>query len=194
MKKIKSYEKYSITKEGRVFSGDKELKQHKSKNKSGTSGYMQVYLYDGKGGRKCKQVHRLVAEAFIPNPENKRTVNHIDGNKTNNNIDNLEWATDSENALHAHKNGLVKTKSGEEHHNSKPVEVYDKSGFFIDYCSCAREAERRGYGDYRNISAVCRGKRKTHNGFVFRFADSMDNSQKSTGQSAKKPAKSNSGW
>lgn len=71
-----------------------------------TTGYNVVNLYTGDGNHKKVAVHRLVAKAFIPNPENKRTVNHKDTNKTNNNIWNLEWATDSENMKHAFDNGL----------------------------------------------------------------------------------------
>lgn len=70
-------------------------------------GYMVVNLFDSATGKSHrKYVHRIVAEAFIPNPENKRTINHIDCNKTNNDISNLEWATDSENMKHAFDNGL----------------------------------------------------------------------------------------
>ena len=64
-----------------------------------SKGYLRVHLYkDGK--RKHKKVHRLVANAFIPNPEGKPQVNHIDGNKQNNSITNLEWVTDAENKEH----------------------------------------------------------------------------------------------
>lgn len=71
--------------------------------------YETVGLYIN-GNKKNFKVHRLVAEAFIDNPENKPQVNHIDGNTSNNNVNNLEWVTNSENQLHAWKNGLqVKT-------------------------------------------------------------------------------------
>lgn len=69
------------------------------------TGYQQLHLSKG-GIQTNKQIHRLVAEAFIPNPENKLQVNHIDAVKTNNSLENLEWCTRSENAYHALKMGV----------------------------------------------------------------------------------------
>lgn len=70
------------------------------------TGYSQVVLYKN-NIRKYISTHRIVAQAFIPNPNNKSCVNHIDGNKLNNNISNLEWCTHIENMNHAWQNGLV---------------------------------------------------------------------------------------
>jgi len=74
-----------------------------------SNGYYVVMLSPS---RKPTKVHRLVAEAFIPNDYNKPFINHIDGNKLNNTIDNLEWCTSKENAIHAHRIGLAKPKRG----------------------------------------------------------------------------------
>ena len=68
-------------------------------------GYLMVFL-SVKSKKKAKSVHRIVAEAFIPNPENKETVNHIDCDKTNNHVSNLEWMTNRENTIHGTENGL----------------------------------------------------------------------------------------
>lgn len=81
-------------------------------------GYYHISLFK-KGKTYAKKVHRLVAQAFIPNPENKPCVNHRDGEKSNNNVNNLEWVTYSENSIHALKNKLSKGKKGEEHSQSK---------------------------------------------------------------------------
>ena len=70
------------------------------------------------GNNKTVKVHRIVAETFIPNPNNLAQVNHIDGNKQNNNVDNLEWCSQSENMKHAYKNGLKKI-NGERNPASK---------------------------------------------------------------------------
>lgn len=77
--------------------------------------YVNLIVYGKK--TKLATVHRLIAIAFIPNPENKPEVNHIDGNKLNNSLCNLEWVTRSENTLHAYKNNLI--PQGENHYNSK---------------------------------------------------------------------------
>lgn len=96
---IKEYEgMYSVSSDGRVFSykSNKYLKLQSNKH------YLKVMLTKN-GEQIQKLVHRLVAEAFIPNPENKKEVNHIDGNKLNNSIDNLEWVTPKENQQHSVK-------------------------------------------------------------------------------------------
>ena len=98
-KDIKGYEgRYQITSWGRVFNVDTQkfikLEMH-------DKGYLRVDLYDKSGKRKHHKVHRLVAKAFIPNPEGKPQVNHLDGNNQNNSITNLEWCTDKENKEHA---------------------------------------------------------------------------------------------
>ncbi len=98
---IRGYEGYQVSNHGRV----KNSKTGKILKPYLTRGYLRVSLYN-ESGRKCKLVHRLVAEAFLPNPENKPVVNHINGCKTDSNVSNLEWVSPSENMSHAHSNGL----------------------------------------------------------------------------------------
>lgn len=104
---------YSISSYGRVKSIKRNLimKQHLN-----THGYYIIRI-----NKQTKTIHRLVAQTFIPNPENKKTVNHIDGNKLNNKVYNLEWATHSENLKHAFEIGLCCNK-GENHSRNKLTE------------------------------------------------------------------------
>ena len=88
-----NYVGYFVSKCGKIFS---ERTKRILKPKIDKDGYC-VYVFSNSGVRKHISGHRLVAETFLDNPENKPTVNHIDGNKSNNNISNLEWATYSEN-------------------------------------------------------------------------------------------------
>ncbi|MEK4132027.1 NUMOD4 domain-containing protein [Solibacillus sp. FSL W8-0474] len=103
-KDVAGYENlYMVSDTGRVFSKKSGVVL---KTPLDRYGYQKVSLYSNKK-YKYTTVHRLVAKAFIPNPDNKETVNHKDGNKTNNHVSNLEWATSGENTRHAHKNGLI---------------------------------------------------------------------------------------
>ena len=117
-KKIDGYKYYFVSNFGRVKStndkgnwGDKRTLKIIVRK----SGYCVVNLHSYRGAvKKMKQyrVHQLVAKAFIPNPEKKPIINHLDGNKENNHVSNLEWCTQSENMIHAYKNGLCSRKKG----------------------------------------------------------------------------------
>lgn len=80
-----------------------------------TGYYFVSFSMGSRENKKTIRVHKAIAEVFIPNPENKPFINHIDGNKTNNSLDNLEWTTESENVKHAIENGLITFKSGYNH-------------------------------------------------------------------------------
>lgn len=127
-----------------------------------TSGYKQVALYKS-GKRKCLLIHRLVAEAFIDNPHNLPQVNHKDGNKTNNNVANLEWCTAKENMVHSVEHN-IRT-------DLKPVDMFSKAGEYIKTFNCIREAGRVLGIKHHNISMCCRGKYgyKTAGGYIWKF-------------------------
>lgn len=143
----------------------KELKLACDKDK-----YLIVCLSNN-GKHKNYKVHRLVAEAFILNPNNKLEINHINGDKSNNIVTNLEWCTSSENTIHSYKTGLQKIKYGKEHHSAILISQYNLKGIFIkDYkgvCTAARELNINPGG----ISNCLNGRNKTSGGFIWKYAN-----------------------
>lgn len=162
---VNGYESlYSISDDGRIFGkkSGKELVPYLSKQ-----GYLRVKLYkDSKP--KMFMVHRLVADAFIPNPEKKSQVNHIDGIKTNNNVKNLEWVTQRENQIHAHKNGLNSTKHAVESNKKRVVQktVHDTP---IKTWESMSDAGRALNIAVSNITHCCRGRIRHAGGYRWEY-------------------------
>lgn len=111
---LDEYPNYEITKEGKIYSRNRNtfMKPFENilKHRPNCQYYLRIALINKNGERKKIMVHRLVALAYIPNPYNQSFVNHRDGNKHNNRMENLEWISNRENCIHAAKNGLIKGK------------------------------------------------------------------------------------
>ena len=174
-KRIKDFEKYYITQSGDVYS--RNYKQTgrivKLVPVKTSNSYLQVMLYNNKKG-KFVYVHRLVAEAFIPNPENKPQINHKNGIKTDNRVENLEWVSCKENIRHAfdvlkHKViGSMLGRFGKNHNRSKVV-IQLKGGKVINKFYGTAEASRKTGVRKNSISACCRGEYKTAGGFIWKY-------------------------
>ena len=133
------YENYYISPNGIVFYNHGGLLEIKKPYI--TAGYYYVKLAIN-NSYLSKRVSRLVAEAFLPNPQKYAVVNHKDGNKLNNNINNLEWCSISQNTKHAFDNGLAKNASGFDDSQSIPVIVCNKQFDFINVYGSISEASR----------------------------------------------------
>ena len=108
LKPMTNHPDYAVTPQGDVYS-KKSGRWKKLRPQADTDGYLQVRLYEN-GKNRLTFVHRLVAEMYIPRPRNCNEVNHIDGHKQNNSVDNLEWCSRRDNILHGHDHGLYRTR------------------------------------------------------------------------------------
>lgn len=158
-KQIKNYTNYEVSDKGNVRNA---LNGQILKPTLNTWGYLSVTLCSEKK-RKNKTVHRLVAEAFVSNPNNLPEVNHKDENKENNSVENLEWVTKKENINHG-----TRTKRANEK-KFKKVCQYSESGALIKVWESLKEAEKAGY-HHSAISACCYGKREFHRGYKWGWA------------------------
>lgn len=158
---IKGYEgKYQVSNTGEVialnFHNQKITKVLHQDLDRFTDGYKRVTLYLN-GKRKRYSVHRLVAEVFIDNPLNKPCVNHKDSNRTNNNVENLEWCTKLENSKHAAKYSPFRAKC------MRQVKVVETGNVYRSISECARFLNVKS----SNISACLSGKAKSVKGYHF---------------------------
>lgn len=166
--KINGYSNYSVSKNGEIRN------DMTGKIKSGRNnryGYSVVDLYSN-GKRQTERVHRLVANTFIPNPENKSQVNHINGDKQNNSISNLEWCTASENMRHAFDIGLVepsRSMLGKRNPNAgrhgRSVRIVETGEVFSSITEC----EKAIGGNNRHICDCLSGRQNTHRGYHFEY-------------------------
>lgn len=156
---IPGFNNYLITKNGDV----RNKKSGKTLSKDICNGYERVRLWR-EGMEINKKVHRLLAEIFIPNPSCLPQVNHIDGNKKNNSLDNLEWCSASHNIRHALDHGLIvhgpNPNAGRSH---RPVRVIETGKEYESMSECARDIN----GDPNKIQDCLSGRQKTHRGYHF---------------------------
>ena len=172
---------YQISNLGKIKSLKRKTKYQKSernvkeiikKTFIGKEGYERVELSKN-GVNKKYGVHRIVAMSFINNPLNKETVNHINGIKTDNRVKNLEWATRSENELHAYKMNLAKNTKKQrdtirlwcKENKNEPIIQLSLQGEFIKEWKSATEVQEQLGINRKNISQCITGKNKTAGGY-----------------------------
>ncbi len=137
----------------------------------GTWGYKQFFVYIN--GKQClRKVHRVVAQAFIPNPDNLPEINHKNGIKIDNRVENLEWCTRSYNNQHAFDTGLklpTVMRKGKDNEQSIPVLQMDRIGSIVKRWESLSSTREGGF-NVANIHKCCNGKVKSVKGFIWRYA------------------------
>lgn len=145
----------------------------------GVDGYVYEVICDvGNKRKKTVKIHRLVAEAFIPNPLNLPQVNHKDENKENNNVDNLEWCTNKYNVNYgtAIQRSKANRKPQFNGHGAKKIIMLSKDGEFIKEFQSIKEAQRQTGIKSQNISSCCMNKRhRTAGGYIWKYKSLITN-------------------
>ena len=163
MKKIKNFPKYSVTKDGKVYS---HCRKRYMTLKLKMDGYLVVNLRkDNKPYQK--RIHRLVAETYLPKPNNYKIVNHIDGDKQNNKLENLEWCTNADNINHALKTSLLKRNY------KKVVQIDPKTNNIIKIHKSVREASEYAGVCMTTMARACKSG-KVYSGFKWKYFDSSN--------------------
>lgn len=165
-KTIDDFPNYQISSYGRVKSLNyRNTKQEKiMKCCTDSSGYKYITV-----GKKHPKVHRLVAKAFIPNPNNLPQIDHINTDRTDNRVENLRWVTGKENCNNPLSiKHYSECRKGGKNYIAKPVLQYDKEGNFIREWECIADAERELNIPHK-ITLVCQGKRKSTCGYVWKY-------------------------
>tara|TARA_R110000772_G_scaffold227233_1_gene337945 strand:+ start:332 stop:898 length:567 start_codon:yes stop_codon:yes gene_type:complete len=166
---VKGFPNYTVTKLGSVINKHNKV----MRGEVSIHGYKRVRL-SSKGSSKKFSVHRLVALAFIDNPLNKPQVNHINGNKTDNRVDNLEWCTASENEIHSYRvlgkipPSTAFKKGCRQECLIKSIYQYGMDGELIKAWDSLSDAQRSGF-QQANITKCAQGKRRTHKGFLWSY-------------------------
>jgi hypothetical protein len=153
---IKIDKKYFVSNLGRFKNSSGMIMENYKVNENG---YIRIYIYN-----KTYALHRLIASAFIENPDNKEQVNHIDGVKLNNSLENLEWVTNTENQIHKFKTGLADK-------SKRKIIQYDLEMNELNRFNSIVEASQSLKIGLGGIKAVLYKKQKTTSGFIFKYLE-----------------------
>ena len=160
-KRLDRFPDYYISSYGQIIKINSDGTGKTIKPFKNGNGYLRVHLWQD-GQEQREYLHRLIAEAFIENPENKPQVNHIDCDRENNRVDNLEWVTRDENMK------WMSQCNREGNKKKRVIGVHAITGEVIEFES-TQEAQRYGFWSI-HVSNCCRGKLKTHKGYKFHYA------------------------